>query len=110
MESIVNKLLKVDFHIHSYASHYKDDSIVSNGTIINIQTLLSKLKEKEVDMFSITDHDCFDENLYKRLKKYEGMDFEKVFPGVEFSVWMEDEAKQIHVIALYEVIILGRLE
>ena len=102
MGNIVNKLLKVDFHIHSHASHYKDGSVVSSGTIDNIHTLLNELKDKKVDMFSITDHDCFDENLYNELKKHEGVEFEKIFPGVEFSVWMENEAKQIHVIAIFD--------
>lgn len=102
MERIVRSPLKVDFHIHSHASHHKDHSLVSSGTAENIPTLLAKLKSYEVDAFAITDHDCFDADLYRDLKKHEGTDFKKVFPGVEFSVWYAKERKQIHVIAVFD--------
>lgn len=102
MEKIVKKPLKIDFHIHSYASHHKDGSTVSGGTINNINTLLTALKTNSVDAFAITDHDCFDKCIYEELKKHEGVDFQKVFPGVEFSIWMEKENKQIHAIAIFD--------
>lgn len=101
MERIVHSPLKVDFHIHSHASHHKDGSLVSSGTIDNIETLLAKLRNN-VDAFAITDHDCFDAALYKELKKREGTDFKKIFPGVEFSIWYAKERKQAHVIAIFD--------
>lgn len=102
MEKIVKKPLKIDFHIHSYASHHKDGFTVSGGTINNVNTLLTALKTNSVDAFAITDHDCFDKCIYEELKKHEGVDFQKVFPGVEFSIWMEKEKKQIHAIAIFD--------
>ena len=102
MDRIVSKPLKIDFHIHSHASHHKDQGLVSDGTIENIGILISALRAKSVDAFAITDHDCFDKNLYEKLKEHEGIDFQKVFPGVEFSVWMEEEKKPIHVIAVFD--------
>ena len=108
MDKIVQLGQKVDFHIHSSASSKKDGNLVKNGTIENLPTLLSKLKENSIDMFAITDHDYFDYSLYQNLKTHEGTDFKKVLPGVEFSVGIEtpDESKkvikQVHVIAVFD--------
>ena len=102
--NVVNKNLKVDFHIHSYASHHKDGALVSNCKVENIDILITKLKENKVDIFAITDHDCFDKTLYLKLKEHEGRDFEKVFPGVEFSLYKQGDNsfKEIHVIAIFD--------
>lgn len=108
MDKIVSKGLKVDFHIHSSASSKKDGKLVKDGTIENIQILLSKLLDNSIDMFSITDHDCFDYSLYKALKKHEGIEFKKVLPGIEFSVGflpgeeVSQNLKQVHVIAIFD--------
>ena len=52
-------------------------------------------------MVAITDHDNFDYEIYKRLKKEEGKgSIKKVFPGIEFSVIYND--KIIHIIALFD--------
>lgn len=110
MERIVSKPLKIDFHIHSRASRHKDKDLVNDGTKENVGTLITSLKAYSVDAFAITDHDCFDKDLYEELKKHEGVDFKKVFPGVEFSVWMEKEKKQIHVIAVFDDSDPGNLE
>lgn len=104
-DSIVFKGLKVDFHIHSAASHKKDGKLVSFGTKENIDVLLNKLKENNIDAFAITDHDCFDKELYLELKKREGVDFKKIFPGVEFSLGLtsdDGKIKEIHVIAVFD--------
>ena len=108
MDRIVHQGQKVDFHIHSAASSKKDGSLVKDGTIENIPVLLSKLQENSIDMFAITDHDCFDYSLYRALKEYEGKEFKKILPGVEFSVGIEtksesvEAAKQVHVIAVFD--------
>lgn len=105
MDRIVTKALKVDFHIHSHASSIKDGVLVKDGTKDNIGTLISPLKDNGVDMFAITDHDSFDKELYLSLKEHENVDYKKVLPGIEFSVWMEGsegEYKEIHVIALFD--------
>ena len=68
MERIVTKPLKVDFHIHSVYSNYKDEyALVKENSIENIDTLVSKLNEFSINMCSITDHDFFSYDLYSKL-------------------------------------------
>lgn len=60
--------MKFDLHIHSIASKYKEsDGIVDNSTIDNAEVLLNKLDENEVGLFSITDHNRFNVELYNKL-------------------------------------------
>ena len=102
MQKIVKEGLKVDFHIHSFASSFKDGKKVSNNTIENIPTLVSKLIENNVNMVAITDHDNFDYALYKELKKEELNNncIKKIIPGVEFSVKIDNSV--VHIIALFD--------
>ena len=101
MDKIVINSLKVDFHIHSASSNHKDKKIVKDGTIENLPILISKLKENEVNMVSITDHDNFDYEMYKKLKEEESKSncIQKVLPGIEFSVMINEEV--LHIIALF---------
>ena len=69
LSHIVDKPVKVDFHIHSVYSYSKDGSIVRDGTIENLDILVKKLNENEINMVSITDHDCLDVELYLKFKK-----------------------------------------
>ena len=60
--------MKFDLHIHSIASKYKESSgIVDKSTVENIGTLFEKLEENEVGLFSITDHNRFNVELYKKI-------------------------------------------
>lgn len=104
---IVNRPVKVDFHIHSCFSITKDSKeIIGGGTIENLPILVSKLNEYEVNMAAITDHDCFSYEMYKAFKSNEGKgSLLKVLPGVEFSLGLIDlnnEVKTIHVIAVFD--------
>ena len=101
MNRIVDRALKVDFHIHSKASNHKDNEKVKNGTLENINVLVSKLQENEVNMIAITDHDNFDYDIYSKLKEEEAKEncIQKVLPGIEFSVYICEEV--LHVIALF---------
>lgn len=101
MEKIVKKPLKIDFHIHSHSSNHKDKGIVTDGTIDNLPILISKLVENEVNMVSITDHDNFNYEMYKKLKEEEVKEncIKKVLPGIEFSVMIEN--KILHIVALF---------
>ena len=105
MNRIVDSGLKIDFHIHSYFSHYKDSKIVKEGTIRNLSLLISKLQENQINMAAITDHDVFSYEMYKSFKSYENSgSIKKVLPGVEFSVGFFDDnnkQKQVHVIAIF---------
>lgn len=100
-ERIVKDGIKVDFHIHSIGSKYKDHSKVKDLTIENIGILIKKLNENNINMCAITDHDNFEFDIYKKLKDEEGKgSIKKVLPGVEFSVVFED--KVIHIIVVFE--------
>lgn len=98
-EMIVKKLVKVDLHIHSYAS-IKDKDRVVNNTIDNIPVLVKNLKDSHIDIVSITDHNTFDYNIYKELKKYEGKGLLKILPGIEFDV--KYYGKRIHVVTIFD--------
>lgn len=106
MEKIVEKGLKVDLHIHSKLSKHKDGSKVDFNTLENLPTLIKKLKDNNVNICSITDHDAFDFSLYKKLKdeEEEKGTIRKVLPGVEFSVLFESktEKKVIHIVTIFD--------
>ena len=106
MKKIVEEPLKIDFHIHSEFSKFKDEySLIKDGTIENLPILYDKLIENSIEMCAITDHDYFSYELYKGLKKYENHSLKKVFPGVEFSVGFQDDngnAKPVHVICIFD--------
>lgn len=100
-EKIVKEAIKVDFHIHSVGSKFKDHAKVKDLTIDNIEILIGKLNEYNINMCSITDHDNFEYDIYIRLKEEEGKgSIKKVLPGVEFSVVFED--KVIHIIVVFD--------
>lgn len=102
---IVENGLKVDFHIHSCFSYHKDGDIVINNTIKNASILIDKLVYEKIEMFSITDHDCFSYDLYKKFKEYEDYKtIKKVFPAVEFSVYFKRDggnASILHLICIF---------
>lgn len=105
-DKVVKQNLRVDFHIHSAASKHKDGDKVSTNTIENLHVLINKLIENELDMISISDHDCFDYNLYTKLKEKE-LDgtFKKVFPAIEFSIRFNNPQKKdsiIHVVCIFD--------
>lgn len=101
-DKIVNEGLKVDFHIHSYASkHRESDDCVDLSTIENIDVLIKQLNNKKINMCSISDHDNFDYNIYKKLKLEENKgSIKKVFPAVEFSVIYN--GKVLHIITIFD--------
>lgn len=101
MKKIVDKPIKVDLHIHSIFSNRKDGKKVEFNTKENISVLVSKLKQNEIDMCAITDHDQFNFDIYKALKSYEGKELLQVLPGVEFSVKFDGE-KIIHIVTIFD--------
>ena len=101
-DKIVKKPVKVDFHIHSIASKWKDGDKVKNCTIENLPILIKKLNDNKVNIISITDHDNFDYDIYLELKKEEqktSSSINKVIPGVEFDVKIDKEI--LHIITLF---------
>lgn len=107
MNKIVRDAQKIDLHIHSYYSKHKDGDLVKNNKIDNSDVLIKKIIKKEVNIFSITDHDVFSYDLYKKLKIEESKDncIKKVLPGIEFSVSFQQSTlkeKTVHVIAIFD--------
>ena len=102
IEKIIETGNKVDFHIHSIASKHKEsDDCVDLSTLDNIDLLIEKLNQREINMCSISDHDNFDFNIYNRLKQEENKgSIKKVFPAVEFSVTYEK--KVLHIITIFD--------
>lgn len=59
-------MINFDLHIHSIASSYKESAnIVDNSTVENANILMEKLNNKNVRLFSITDHNRFNKELYR---------------------------------------------
>lgn len=101
-DKIVETGMKVDFHIHSYASKHKEGKgLVDNSTVKNLATLIKKLNERKINMCAISDHDNFDIEIYKQLKKQENKGtIKKVLPAVEFTVGFD--LKILHIIVLFD--------
>ena len=102
-----NNIIKFDLHIHSYASKYKEaQGIVDCSTIENLPILFSKLNENNIALFSITDHNRFDADLYieaQRIlaeRKYPNV--KNILAGVEFDVQLESEKAKCHIIAIFD--------
>ncbi|MDD7182752.1 ATP-binding cassette domain-containing protein [Peptostreptococcus porci] len=99
--------MKFDLHIHSIASKYKESyGIVDNSTIDNAEVLLNKLDENEVGLFSITDHNRFNIELYNKLDseikngKYENV--KGIVAGVEFDVQIDSDMGKCHIITIFD--------
>lgn len=67
---MLNNNIRIDLHIHSKASDYKEENgYMDNSNIDQIDTLLGKLQENNINLISITDHNRFDFDLYKKIKE-----------------------------------------
>ncbi len=105
----MDEYTKIDLHIHSSASGKTksgDRKITENSNIDNIEILVNKLIENEINMCAITDHNIFDKDLYLKLKEYENKScLKKVLPGVELDV--EINNKVVHVVLIFDDTIQG---
>lgn len=100
--NIVENGVKVDFHIHSVASKHKEENgKVDSSTIENLNVLIQKINDRKINMCSISDHDNFDIDIYKKLKEQENIGaIKKVLPAIEFSV--KYDSKILHIITIFE--------
>ena len=74
---IVTSSVRVDFHIHSAASVRTRDAgneALARCTPDRVETLVEKMSDPKlsINMCAITDHDCFDAEMYRALKSKEG--------------------------------------
>ena len=60
-------MINFDLHIHSSLSRYKESvNIVDKSTVENANLLMEKLNEANVSLFSVTDHNRFNKELYMK--------------------------------------------
>lgn len=100
--------INIDLHIHTKASEYKEeDGLVDNSTFANIDVLLGKLDDAkhQISMFSFTDHNRFDPEIYKNTRqKIEQGSYtyvKKLLAGVEFDVLLEEGKEPCHIITIF---------
>lgn len=105
---MLNEIIKIDLHIHSDASGYKDpNEIVKDSNISNSNVLLDALLQHNVRLFSITDHNRFNKPLYEHLniqlneEEYKGK-LNLVY-GVEFDVLFQEKMKPAHIVTIFDV-------
>ncbi|MDD3130165.1 MAG: hypothetical protein PHW21_07340, partial [Candidatus Izemoplasmatales bacterium] len=102
---MLNDIIKIDLHIHSVFSEYKDGAIVQNSTLENIDTLLNGLETNNIRLCAITDHNRFDYNLYKSLNdkiaEKDNSIVKNNLPGVEFNVILEEDKPKCHIVAIF---------
>lgn len=99
--------MNIDLHIHSFESKYKESNdIVDNSTIENLDVLFSKLNEFNVGLFSITDHNRFNVDLYNKvdemLSKNKYQNVKNVLAGVEFDVKIDSDMNKCHIITIFD--------
>lgn len=109
MSDVLNSIIKIDLHIHSKASEYKESAgIVDNSTKENIGILLSNLHQNNVALFSITDHNRFDSDLYIEICRtlntpnnaYSNV--KSILAGIEFDVKIDEQMDKCHIIAIFD--------
>lgn len=82
-----SKWLKVDFHIHSDKSN--ETKLGDYKCTFDCNTLISKLHDNSIDMFSLTDHNIINIDAYRMLNK-ECFPM-KLFVGIEFDIAIDSE-------------------
>lgn len=109
MGEVLNSVIKFDLHIHSKASEYKENAgIVDQSTKENIGVLLSKLNQHNVALFSVTDHNRFDPELYFEINNilskvdHPYPNVKAVLAGVEFDVVLDEGMVKCHIIAIFD--------
>lgn len=103
---MLNGLIRIDLHIHSKASSYKDKGVdMRECDTAHVDVLLDKLTEGDnpIDMFSVTDHNRFDaglyEKIYQRISK-RGSSI-TLLSGVEFDVELQAGKPPAHIITIF---------
>lgn len=104
VERFAKTYRKIDFHIHSCFSDTKsgDKDKVKENTISNLPVLVSKLDENKVNMAAITDHNIFNFDMYDNFNSLvkKAKHLEKVLPGIELDVEMNDVT--LHIVLIFD--------
>jgi len=89
--------LRADFHLHT-----KEDTQFIYSGLENdfVNQYIKKLKDTEIHVAAITNHNKFNENEYKELAKKARKENIYLLPGVELSV--NDGANGIHTLIIFD--------
>jgi predicted ATPase len=108
MNKMLNRNIKIDFHIHSNASKHKENSeVVKESTEENLDILFGKLTEQGVNLFSFTDHNVFDKSLFLKAKQLIDSkmypEILGIIPGIEFDTKLDEDANNYgHMLVLFD--------
>lgn len=95
---------KLDLHIHSKKSLENKDGEppeLINNSLERIDVLMEKLRDNQINMAAITDHNTFDCEFYKALKlKEDDLTVKKILPGIEFDVIFNEVP--VHVVSIFD--------
>lgn len=84
MKNEIDKFMKCDLHVHSSSCYSRDYTKAE---------FIKKLKESDLDVISITDHNIIDIDLYNELLK--DKEFEKyIIGGIELNIKLSNETIQ----------------
>lgn len=84
----MHRWIKYDLHMHSqYSKPYENEP----GKVceMSAKDFVEKLIEKQIDVFSITDHNCFNANYYAEIENYIKDKNISVIYGCEFNIYLD---------------------
>lgn len=93
----MHKWIKYDLHMHSQYSKPFDSSRVKE---MSADDFAKTLLDAGIEVFSITDHNCFNADYYLRIKEYIKDKPIKIIPGCEFNIYIDkntDEKFQANI-------------
>lgn len=107
---MLNSNIRVDLHIHSKISEYKDGDFVKDSIFSNIDVLLSKLNENKINLFAFSDHNRFDSELFIKTRNYLKTEetqkkyphVKNILPVVEFDVIFDEGYHKCHVLVVFD--------
>lgn len=111
---LLNEDIRVDLHIHSVASSYKEaedssgTNIVAESDAAHLDVLFKRLSlpENKINLISITDHNRFDPGIYREINRCidagASGSVKAALPGIEFDVEFQVGHPHAHVITIFD--------
>lgn len=106
----LNTFIRVDLHIHTIASKYKDKNIVDESDANHLNVILNALNNKNINLFSFADHNRFNLEIYeKAFKVLDSEEGKKLYPNiknivcsVEFDVQIDKNKDACHILTIFD--------
>lgn len=106
----LNSFIKVDLHIHTILSKYKDKKIVDESDAEHLDVILSALNEKGINLFSFADHNRFNLDIYEKTLKILDSDvgatnypnIKNIISSVEFDVQIDENKDACHILTIFD--------